>query len=62
MKLALPARCHHNPNSSLSTFHIRKVKSCMWNVRDNKTTMAENFLELSCTTEDFASIVDGFSS
>ena len=22
------ARCHHNPNSSLSTFHIRKVKSC----------------------------------
>ena len=23
----LPARYHHNPNSSLSTFHIRKVKS-----------------------------------
>ena len=25
-------------------------------------TMAENFLELLCTTKDIASIVDGFSS
>ena len=27
-----------------------------------QTTMAENFFELSCTTEDSASIVDAFSS
>ena len=27
-----------------------------------QTTMVENFLELSCTTEDSASIVDAFSS
>ena len=27
-----------------------------------QTTMADNFLELLCTTEDSASIVDAFSS
>ena len=27
MKLTLPARCHHNPNQSPISFHIRKVKS-----------------------------------
>ena len=28
MKLTQPAGCHHNPNSSLNTFHIGKVMSC----------------------------------
>ena len=28
MKLALPARCHRNPNPLLNTFHIRKVPPC----------------------------------
>ena len=28
MKLTQPAGCHHNPNQSPVSFHIRKVQSC----------------------------------
>ena len=34
----------------------------IYGTRDNKTTVAENFLESLCTTEDSVSIVDAFSS
>ena len=47
MKLALPARCHHNPNSSLSTFHIGKwnlvIWSHIWNVRDDTNNNGGEF-------------------
>ena len=62
MKLAQPARCHHNSNLLLSTFHVKScyLKLCRMHVT-TQTTMAENFLESSCTTEDSMSIFDTFN-